>query len=308
MTLIDQNSPDIGTNGMSNVGIDVSAQDFMAEVIEASQQLPVVVDFWAPWCGPCQQLMPVLEKCIAETKGAVKLVKVNIDENQTIAAQLRVQSVPTVYAFFQGQPVDGFGGAQPESAIREFVGKLVALGGQAGPDIAEVLAMAEEAFGLKNYPEAAALYNQVLAMEETNSEAMAGLLRCLIGTGELDDAEAMVNALTDEMRSTDAVQKAVASLSIAKDGAESAGQLADLETAVAANPSDPEALFNLAVGQFGAGQTAEAIDTLLAVIKADRSWNDDAGRLKLLEIFDALGPSAPEVLQGRRKLSAILFS
>ncbi len=314
MALMDQNNSgglsavnDQPGSDQAGIGIDVTTASFMADVIEASQHQPVVVDFWAPWCGPCLQLMPVLEKCIAETNGAVKLAKVNIDENQAVAAQLRVQSVPTVYAFYEGRPVDGFAGAQPESAIREFVSKLTALAGDA-PDTGEILAMAEEAFGLKNFPEAAALFNQVLAMDEENSEAMAGLLRCLIGTGEYDDAQAMINALTDEMRNTDAVNKAAAALAIAKDAAENAGQLATFEAAVAANPEDPEALYNLAVGQFGAGQTTEAIETLLKVIKIDRAWNDDAGRLKLLEIFDALGPTAPEVMDGRRKLSSILFA
>ena len=310
MVLMDQNN-NIGeavASDQASVGVDVTTASFMADVIEASQHQPVVVDFWAPWCGPCLQLMPVLEKCIAETNGAVKLAKVNIDENQAVAAQLRVQSVPTVYAFYEGRPVDGFAGAQPESAIKEFVTKLTELSGQAGPDLGEILAMAEEAFGLKNYPESAALFNQVLTMDETNSEAMAGLLRCLIGTGELDDAEAMINALTDEMRNSDAVHKAAAALAIAKDAAANAGQLAEFEAAVAANPEDVEALYNLAVGQFGTGQVTEAIETLLKVITIDRSWNDDAGRLKLLEIFDALGPTAPEVMDGRRKLSSILFA
>ena len=306
---MDQDNPNGGpaASASGTIGVDVTTASFMAEVIEASQTQPVVVDFWAPWCGPCQQLMPVLEKSIAETNGAVKLAKVNIDENQAVAAQLRVQSVPTVYAFFEGRPVDAFGGAQPESAVREFVSKLAALGGGM-PDMAEILAMAEEAFGLKNFPEAAALFNQVLSIDETNSEAMAGLLRCLIGTGEFADAEAMIGALTDDMRNTDAVNKAVAALAIAKDAAENAGQLAEFEAAVAANPEDVDAVYNLAVAQFGAGQITDAIENLLKVIKIDRSWNDDAGRLKLLEIFDALGPTAPEVMDGRRKLSSILFA
>jgi putative thioredoxin len=216
--------------------------------------------------------------------------------------------VPMVYGFIDGRPVDGFAGAQPESAVREFVHRLMAESGVGGPQIDDILAMAEEALVQKTFPEAAALFSQALEMDETSAAAMAGLLRCLIGLGDLDDARAMVGALTDEMLDADAIKKAIATLDVAQHAAENAGQLAAYEQAVADQPDNPEALFNLAVGQFGAGLTAQSIDTLLQLIRKDRSWNDDAGRLKLLEIFDALGPTAPEVMEGRRRLSSILFA
>lgn len=305
MTLMDQM-----TNSAEDSGfiIDVTTQDFMAEVIEASKSQPVIVDFWAPWCGPCKSLMPILEQVVTDAGGAVKLCKVNIDENQAIAAQLRVQSVPTVYAFIDGQPVDGFTGAQQESEIRAFVDRLVEAAGGANLGLNQLLEMAEEAIGLKNFREAGALFSQALQENPESDAAMAGLIRCLTGTGEYADARAMVEAMTDEMQSSDAVKKAVQALEVAEYAAQSAGQIEEFEAALAAKPEDPEAMFNMAVARFGMGQNEDAIAMLLDVIKIDRSWNDDAARKKLLEIFDALGATAPEVMAGRRKLSALLFA
>ena len=304
MTLMDQ----ITNSSDADFIIDVSTSTFMDDVIEASKSQPVIVDFWAPWCGPCKTLMPVLEQVVTEAAGAVKLCKVNIDENQAVAAQLRVQSVPTVYAFIDGQPVDGFTGAQQESEIRAFVDRLVQASGGGQMGLAQMLEMAEDAIGQKNFPEAGALFSQALQENPDSDAAMAGLIRCLTGTGEYVDARAMVDAMTDEMQASDAVKKAVQALTVAEYAAESAGQITEFEAALAASPDDPEAMFNLAVAKFGLGMNDDAIAMLLALIKQDRSWNDDAARLKLLEIFEALGPAAPEVMAGRRQLSSLLFA
>jgi len=303
MVLIEQNAA-----GSDVSIIDVSSQDFMAEVIEASNEKPVIVDFWAPWCGPCKQLMPVLEKCVAEAGGAVKLAKVNIDENQAIAAQLRVQSVPTVYAFIGGQPVDGFAGAQPESAVRQFVDRLVEQAGGAASSVDDLLAAAEDAINAREFASASAIYQDVLAQNPESTEAMGGLIRCLTGAGEFKPARDMLAAMTDEMQASDPVQQAVKSLDMAERGAEAAGRLAELEARAAADAKDIQARYDLALAQYGAGMSEEAIESLLACMRMDRSWNDDAARLQLLEIFNALGPTAPEVIAGRRKLSSLLFS
>ena len=305
MTLIDQT-----THSSSNDDfiIDVSSATFIEDVIEASKSQPVIVDFWAPWCGPCKSLMPILEQVVTEAAGAVKLCKVNIDENQAVAAQLKVQSVPTVYAFIDGQPYDGFTGAQQESEIRAFVDRLVQVGGAENLGLNQILEMATEAIGLKNFPEAGALFSQALQEKPDSDVALAGLIRCFTGTGEYDDARAMVDAMTDEMQHSDAVKKAVQALEVAEYAAQSAGQITEFEAAYAVNPEDPDAMFNLAVAKFGMGMNEDAIEMLLSLIKIDRSWNDDAARLKLLELFEALGPAAPEVMAGRRRLSSILFA
>ncbi|MGC6485003.1 MAG: thioredoxin [Candidatus Puniceispirillales bacterium] len=287
--------------------VDVSSADFMQEVIEASHQQPVIVDFWAPWCGPCKQLMPLLEDAVTRAGGKVKLAKVNIDENQAVAAQLRVQSVPTVYAFVGGQPVDGFAGAQPGSAVEAFVQRLVDAAGDA-PSVDDILAEAETAIGAREFEKAAMLFQEALAAKPDEAAAMAGLIRCLTGLGDHQGARDMAAALTDEMQEADAVKAALAALDVAEEARASADKLADLEAQSAATPGDPATLYDLALAQFGSGNGEAAIDSLLESMKLDRGWNDDAARIKLLEIFAALGPTAPEVAAGRRKLSSMLFS
>jgi putative thioredoxin len=272
--------------------IDVDMNNFMAEVVEGSSQIPVIVQFWAPWCGPCKQLGPVLEKVVAAAHGKVKMVRVNIDDNQQIAQQLRVQSVPTVYAFVDGQPVDGFSGAQPESALTQFVEKLSSIGG-AGADIAGMLEAANTAVETQDFAGAMQIYQQVMEADPESAEALAGLVRCLTGMKDHQAAREIVDQLNDEFREKPAMQAAIAALELAERAAESAGDLDVAQAAVDANPNDLQARQDLAMALFATGDNAGAMAQLLESIRIDRGWNDDAARLQLLEFFKTLRGCQP---------------
>ena len=281
--------------------------NFMAEVVEGSSQIPVIVQFWAPWCGPCKQLGPVLEKVVAAAHGKVKMVRVNIDDNQQIAQQLRVQSVPTVYAFVDGQPVDGFSGAQPESALTQFVEKLSSMGG-AGADIAGMLEAANTAVETQDFAGAMQIYQQVMEADPESADALAGLVRCLTGMQDHQAAREIIDQLNDEFREKPSMQAAIAALELAERAAESAGDLDLAQAAVAANPEDLQARQDLAMALFATGDNAGAMAQLLESIRVDRSWNDEAARLQLLEFFKTLGAANPDVMAARRQLSTLLFS
>ena len=287
--------------------IDVDMNNFMAEVVEGSSQIPVIVQFWAPWCGPCKQLGPVLEKVVAAAHGKVKMVRVNIDDNQQIAQQLRVQSVPTVYAFVDGQPVDGFSGAQPESALTQFVEKLSSMGG-AGADIAGMLEAANTAVETQDFGGAIQIYQQVMEADPESADALAGLVRCLTGMQDHQAAREIIDQLNDEFREKPSMQAAIAALELAERAAESAGDLDLAQVAVAANPEDLQARQDLAMALFATGDNAGAMAHLLESIRFDRSWNDEAARLQLLEFFKTLGAANPDVMAARRQLSTLLFS
>ena len=287
--------------------IDVDMNNFMAEVVEGSSQIPVIVQFWAPWCGPCKQLGPVLEKVVAAAHGKVKMVRVNIDDNQQIAQQLRVQSVPTVYAFVDGQPVDGFSGAQPESALTQFVEKLSSMGG-AGADIAGMLEAANTAVETQDFAGAMQIYQQVMEADPESADALAGLVRCLTGMQDHQAAREIIDQLNDEFREKPSMQAAIAALELAERAAESAGDLDLAQAAVAANPKDLQARQDLAMALFATGDNAGAMAQLLESIRIDRSWNDEAARLQLLEFFKTLGAANPDVMAARRQLSTLLFS
>ena len=287
--------------------IDVDMNNFMAEVVEGSSQLPVIVQFWAPWCGPCKQLGPVLEKVVAAAHGKVKMVRVNIDDNQQIAQQLRVQSVPAVYAFVDGQPVDGFSGAQPESALTQFVEKLSSMGG-AGADIAGMLEAANTAVETQDFAGAMQIYQQVMEADPESVDALAGLVRCLTGMQDHEAAREIIDQLNDEFREKPSMQAAIAALELAERAAGSAGDLNLAQAAVAANPEDLQARQDLAMALFATGDNAGAMAQLLESIRIDRSWNDEAARLQLLEFFKTLGAANPDVMAARRQLSTLLFS
>jgi putative thioredoxin len=281
---------------------DSTDATFMADVIEASRQQPVIVDFWATWCGPCRQLGPALEKAVAAAKGAVKLVKVDVDKNPRIASQLRVQSIPTVYAFVDGQPVDGFMGAVPESQLKSFIDRLT--GPPAPTDLDEILALAAESLQLGDVGGAAQAYAQALQLEPENLKAIAGLARCYLQGGDFERASEVV-AMAPEGAKDPELDSVRSALTLA---AEAPSDVRQFESRLAKDPNDHEARLELAKALAGHGQLDEAADQLLRVIEIDRDWNEGAARAQLLKIFDAAGPGSETAKRGRRRLSAILFS
>jgi len=288
---------------------DTTEATFMADVIEASQQGPVIVDFWAPWCGPCKTLGPMLEDAVTAAKGAVKMVKLNVDEAQNIAGQLQIQSIPTVYAFHKGQPIDGFQGALPNSEIKAFVDKVIAAsGGEApGAQLSEAIEAAEEMLAEGAAVDAAQTFAAVLEEEPENAAAYGGLVRAHIAMDDLDQAEAILNGAPAEISNAPELEAAHAQLELARQAAD-AGPVADLTAAVAANPDDPQARFDLALALHAAGQVEEAVDQLLDLFGLDRDWNDGAAKTQLFTIFDALKANDPIVLNGRRRLSSMIFA
>ncbi|HJO71487.1 MAG TPA: thioredoxin [Rhodospirillales bacterium] len=281
-----------------------SVATFMADVIETSTQVPVIVDFWAPWCGPCKQLGPAIEKLVRQAGGALRLVKINIDENKELAAQMRVQSIPAVYAFKNGQPVDGFVGDLPESQLRAFIEKLT---GNAEQPLDKALDQADEALAGGDAAAAAALYSEILAHDTTNPRAVAGLIRSCTAAGEAAKAEELINGLTPELRSSSEVAAAISAMELAEESTAS-GDVAEFRQKLAGDENDHQARFDLAVALYGTGDAEDAIGELVELVRRDRQWNDDAARKQLVKIFEALGHADPLTVSGRQRLSTILFS
>ncbi|HEY6633107.1 MAG TPA: thioredoxin [Rhizobiaceae bacterium] len=285
---------------------DVTTASFTADVIQESRKLPVLVDFWAPWCGPCKQLQPALEKVVAAAGGAVKLVKMNIDEHPAIAGQLGIQSIPAVIAFRDGQPVDGFMGAVPESQIRDFIQKLVGKnGGQ--PQIAEALAAAQQAREAGDMQTATDIFDAVLQEQPENVDAIAGLADLLFEAGDKAGAEELLARVPADKQGVAAIAAIRSKLDLAAEAA-GLGDPAALERRLADNPGDHQARFDLAMIQNAQGKREEAADNLLAIVRADRTWNDDGARAQLLKLFEAWGMTDEATLSARRRLSSLLFS
>lgn len=288
---------------------DTTEATFMADVVEASRDIPIIVDFWAPWCGPCKTLGPMLEKAVTAAKGAVRMVKVNVDEAQMIAGQLQIQSIPTVYAFHKGQPVDGFQGALPESEIKAFVDRVIsATGGEApGDSLNEAVEAAEEMLSEGAAVDAAQTFAAILAEDPGHAGAYGGLVRSHIAMDDLDQAEAILNGAPAEISTSPELEAAHAQLELARQAAD-AGPVSELTAAVEASPDDLQARFDLALALHANHNVQEAVDHLLEIFRRDREWNDGAAKTQLFTIFDALKPNDPVVLNGRRKLSSMIFA
>jgi len=284
---------------------EATTQSFMKDVIEESRRQPVLIDFWAPWCGPCKQLTPVLEKVVKAARGKVKLVKMNIDEHPAIPGQMGIQSIPAVIAFVNGQPADGFMGALPESQVTAFIERLTK--GAVAGETKDLLAAADAALAEGRVEDAAAVYSDVLAEDAANVTALAGLARCQIAAGQTDKAEQILAQIPEAKRSDAAYTAAQAALEVARQ-ARAVGPLAELEQKVQQNPLDHQARFDLAVALNAAGKRAEAVDQLIEIVRRDRKWNDDGARKQLVQFFEVWGPADEATVSGRRRLSSILFA
>jgi len=297
-----QQAPTAAADGLVK---DTTTQAFVKDVIEESKRQPVLVDFWAPWCGPCKQLTPVLEKSVRAAKGKVKLVKMNIDEHPAIPGQMGIQSIPAVIAFVNGQPADGFMGALPESQVIAFLERLTKdrIGGEAQ----DLLKAADAALAARDFAGAANLYAQLLAEDNTNVHALAGLARCYVETGALEQARQTLAMVPESKRGEAPVAAAQAALQLAEQ-VKTLGPVGELEQKVAADPLDHQARFDLALALNGKGRRLDALEQLISIVRRDRKWNDDGARKQLVQFFDAWGPADEATIEGRRRLSSILFA
>ena len=286
---------------------DGTEATFLQDVIEPSNEVPVIVDFWAPWCAPCKTLGPQLEAAVTAAKGRVRMVKINVDQNQALAAQLRIQSLPTVYAFWQGKPADGFQGAVSAAEVKRFVDQMAALAPEPDGGLADAIAAAEVMLTDGDFADAAETFAAVLEEEPENLLAYAGLARAHLAQGAMDAAELMLDTVPAAIAKSKEIDAVRAQIGLARQAA-TAGPEDDLRAAHLADPTNPQLMFDLALAQLAADKPQDAVDTLLALFKLDRDWNNGAARAQLFTIFDALKPQDPIVLAGRRRLSSMIFA
>ena len=278
--------------------------NFATDVVEPSMEVPIIVDFWAPWCGPCKQLGPLLEKLVTQAGGLVRMVKINVDENKELAAQMRVQSIPAVFAFKDGQPADGFVGAQTERQVKDFIGRLI---GDAEPPLEAALEQAKAAMDDGNIDVAGPIYMDVMRQDPENAEAIAGLIRCSIAFGKLEHAQEIIVQLGDKIKAAPEVAAAISALELAQQG-DASGDTAHLRQKVEADPGDHQSRFDLAIALYGAQQKDEALRELLELFRRDRTWDDEAARKQMVKIFEALGHDHPTTMEIRKELTALLYS
>ena len=308
VTIINTETPDAGAgNGSIPVGDiikDSDTNNFSMDVIDQSTKIPVVVDFWAPWCGPCKQLSPTLDKLAREYGGKIQLVKINVDENQELATQMRVQSIPMVVAFKDGQPVDGFAGALPESQLRQFFEKLT---GSEGSPIEQALEKASMMVENGDTQNAAEIYSQILAQDPINAASHAGVAKCLIEAEGIEKAQAYLKGLDADILNKEEVKSVLAAIDL-EHASTDTEETDSLRQKLATSPDDPQLRYDLAIALYGDGCSEEAINILVELVKTHKTWNEEAARAQLLKIFEALGHSDPITIEGRRKLSVVIFS
>jgi putative thioredoxin len=301
--MLELNQPNVEENHVK----DVNEDTFMDDVIEASKSSPIVVDFWAPWCGPCKTLGPALEAEVKATNGKIKMVKIDIDQNQNLASQMRIQSIPAVFAFVDGQPIDGFMGAKAPSELKSFIDKLLEKVTDDGGDLSEAIAVANEMLNAKEFNDAAETFEAILGEDPENALAFVGLFNARMGAKKINDAKTMLEEIPDALKNKAEILALQAQIDLSNQ-AEGVGEINDLRSTLTNDKNNHQARFDLALALFTKGETNEAIQELLTIFKVDQEWNDDAARQQLFKIFDILGSENPITLSGRRQLASMLFA